>query len=370
VDAQQTRILAVDDEPSVRAAMHRVLTRAGMDVVTASSVDEARTALAQQGPFALILTDINMPGAPGTALLDDTAGLSPRTVAVVISGRGELRTAVESIQRGAYEYVEKPFDPQTLLDVTRRALDRRFQALEDLARRTAGEDSLASQVQGAETHTRLLVATQRALLRTMTHLTAFRDPETGRHLDRVAAYSRLIAQRLHDTREFNGKVDHAFAQAVFLAAPLHDVGKVAIPDHILEKAGPLTHDEMMVMRTHTTLGRQAILRAREELPPDVNPSVFDMAADVAGGHHEWFDGTGYPFQRRGTDIPLAARIVAVADYFDACTSARIYRPRPIPNETVFGMMEKSRGAMFDPVVLDAFLMQRREALDLQALLKD
>lgn len=364
------RILAVDDEPGVRAAMQRILSRAGLQVVTASNVEEARAALQERGPFDVLLTDINMPGPPGTALLADTACLAPNTVTVVVSGRGDIRTAVEALQHGAVEYVEKPISPQVLLDVTRRALEHRDRAVEEHARRLTLETRVTHATGIQLDHARLLVATQHALLRSMTRLTAFRDPETGRHLDRVAAYSQVIAQQLREDCAFDGKVNENFITKLVLAAPLHDVGKVAIPDHILDKPGRLTPEETAVMQTHTTRGREAILRARDDLPAGLDCSVLDVAADIAGSHHERWDGGGYPQHLKGDAISLEARIVAVADYFDACTSPRIYRPQAIPNHEVFALMAAAGGTLFDPVVLQAFLSQRTRAQDLQASLQD
>ncbi len=368
--APTTRVLAVDDEPGVRAAMQRILSRAGLQVVTAANVAEARAALHDLGPFDLVLTDINMPGPPGTALLADAACLSPNMVTVVVSGRGDIRTAVEAMHHGAVEYVEKPLTPQVLLDVTRRALEHRDRAVEEHARRQ-GLEARVSNISGIQLeHARLLLATQHALLRSMTRLTAFRDPETGRHLDRVAAYCQLIAQQLREDCAFDGVVDDTFITKLVLTAPLHDVGKVGIPDHILDKPGRLNPEEIAIMQTHTTLGRDAILRARADLPNGLDCSVLDMAADIAGSHHEHWDGSGYPNKTRGEAISLPARIVAVADYFDACTSPRIYRPRAIPNDEVFALMESSAASNFDPVVLAGFLNQRAKAQELQAKLQD
>lgn len=370
MDGNAARILAVDDEPGVRAAMQRILSRAGLHVVTAGNVAEARAALQQNGPFDVLLTDINMPGLPGTALLADAACMAPNTVAVVVSGRGDIRTAVDAIQHGAVEYVEKPLSPQLLLDATRRALEHRDRAVEEHARRMAMEQRATNATGTLLEQTRLLVATQHALLRSMTRLTAFRDPETGRHLDRVAAYCQLIAQQLREDCAFDGAFNDTFITKLVLTAPLHDVGKVGIPDHILDKPGRLNPEEIAIMQTHTTLGREAILKAREDLPNGLDCSVLDMAADIAGSHHEHWDGTGYPQRIQGEAISLAARVVAVADYFDACTSPRIYRPQAIPNNEVFALMEEMSGTWFDPVVLAAFLSQRTKAQDLQNRLRD
>jgi adenylate cyclase len=193
-----------------------------------------------------------------------------------------------------------------------------------------------------------------------------RDPETGAHIKRTQHYVRAIAEQLQRAGHHGETLDREYIDLLFQSAPLHDIGKVGVPDHILLKPGPLTPAEMEIMRRHAEYGREIILSAADQIDGE---NFLRIAADIAGTHHEKWDGTGYPDGLSGQDIPLAGRIMAVADIYDALISRRCYK-EPFPHQVAIGMMRELRGTTFDPVVLDAFLAIEAEILHIAACFRD
>jgi putative two-component system response regulator len=187
-------------------------------------------------------------------------------------------------------------------------------------------------------------------LYTLTRLTEGRDPETTGHVERVCAYSAILAQKLMTCRRFCPAVDVAFVRRIGLAAALHDIGKADVPQAILLKAGPLTARESKVMQLHTVRGAESIA---EQLADHPDAGLREMAVDIALTHHERWDGRGYPYGRKATDIPAAGRIVALADVYDALTSKRVYKAA-FPHELARSVLLGDRGTHFDPAVVDAF----------------
>jgi putative two-component system response regulator len=206
---------------------------------------------------------------------------------------------------------------------------------------------------------------RRALLGAMCRMGEFRDAEPHAHPERVARYSRAIARRLSVSSPYAPAVDEAFMQNVFECAPLHDIGKVGVPDGVLLKPTRLAPAEMSIMQTHATIGRDICQTVKREI--DGNGSGFiDMAIEITGCHHERWDGEGYPQGLKGADIPLSARIVGLADFYDACRSATVYRAEPLPRESVLALVEKWTGARFDPAVVSAFRLCDAEAREIEA----
>ncbi len=341
------RILIVDDEPTVRDTIGRALTTAGYcEVFSVSSVPEARQAIAAEGPFDLVLLDIHLPGESGFALLEDLAPKAPRTIVMMVTGADDARSAVEALKMGAHEYLVKPLDMDALRLVVGRTLSYQQFRLK--------ADRLSAQIE-REVERRLdaMEKLRRALLGAMCRMSEFRDPEPSAHLERVAHYSRLLAQQLGGNSPYGGLIDDEFVQDITVCAPLHDMGKVGVPDSVLMKPGKLTDDEMAVMQKHCAVGRDICRWVRQELGTDARKPI-EMAVQVTGGHHERWDGTGYPDALRGADIPLSARIVGLADFYDACRSVTVYRAEPIPRDKVVALIEKWAGEKFDPVVVNAF----------------
>ena len=198
--------------------------------------------------------------------------------------------------------------------------------------------------------------TEAKMLKSLNALAMARDNETGKHILRTQHYVKCIAMRLRDMGHFVNELDDKNINLLFLAAPLHDVGKVGIPDKILHKPGPLTLQERLIMNAHTTLGEAILKSADSDFAED---DVLKVALQIAGGHHEKWDGSGYPRSLKGLQIPLAARIMALADVYDALVSARVYKEEWAHEDAVKEILA-GKGTHFDPCVVDAFIATEME----------
>lgn len=199
--------------------------------------------------------------------------------------------------------------------------------------------------------TREVASTRDVVFSSLAKLAESRDPETGAHLERIQLYTRLLLERLAHHGPYQAELRQQSIEVIARSSILHDIGKVGIPDHVLLKPGPLTQDEFEIMKTHTTIGADAIDAAASE---SRDCDFLQSAAEIARCHHEWFDGTGYPAGRHGQNIPLSARIVTVADVFDALTSERVYKSAMSPRKAR-SIIESKRGSHFDPAIVDAFI---------------
>jgi putative two-component system response regulator len=352
-------VMVVDDDPQIRDTTQRILKAAQYCVVQAASAAEARSVWDTHHP-EIALVDIELGGEPGSALLDETWVRGRETAVIVLTGSDDVDVANESFERGASGYIVKPFTRNELLMQISSALRRR-----DLERSVADQvvELERKVIEGAtgisELRMRLelvSLGTSLADERIVQHLTSavcLRDDETGRHIERVS----VTAAALADWRGF--RVDPA--PAIRLAAALHDVGKIGIPDWVLLKPGALTPDERTIVQRHCELGH-ALLSGSDS-------PVLRLAASVALNHHERWDGGGYPNRRRGDDIPLEARITSVADVFDALTRDRVYRAA-LPVETAVDVMMRDRGGLFEPALLDLFLEHLDDVLALTRDLPD
>ncbi len=205
-----------------------------------------------------------------------------------------------------------------------------------------------------------------AIVFALAKLADHRDNETGKHLDRVSLFSVELAQHLRTKEQFRGEIDNVFVNNLKRAVPLHDIGKVAIPDRILFKPGKLTDQEMAIMRTHVDIGAQTLQSVIERTP---HVGFLNMALDITQGHHEWYNGKGYPNGVSGEDIPLSARIAAIADVYDALTTRRPYK-EPFPHQKTVDIIKSSIGTQFDPVLGEAFMAKEKEFARLAAELAD
>ena len=213
---------------------------------------------------------------------------------------------------------------------------------------------------------RQLENARQVTIESMAAVAETRDPETGAHIKRTQHYVRAVARQLQRTGRYAELLTKEYIDLLFLSAPLHDIGKVGVPDHILLKPGPLTEDELKIMRRHAEFGRQIIHSTAEHIEGD---NFLVVAGDIAATHHERWDGTGYPEGLRGQDIPLSGRIMAVADVYDALISRRCYK-EPFPHERAKSVMHGLRGTNFDPLVLDAFLEIESEIVQIATRFRD
>ncbi|MGQ9562163.1 MAG: HD domain-containing phosphohydrolase [Thermogutta sp.] len=348
-------ILVVDDCEVNREILLELLTDE-YHVVAVPSGEEALRILAETAPD-IVLLDIMMPGLDGyeTCRQIKSGPFGQFTQVILVSGKSQTHERLQGYAAGADDYIVKPFDHEELCAKLRV----------HLRLKTMGEQvwSLNAQLQKfndeleqlVQQRTAELVETRDLVIFALAKLAESRDPETGEHLERMRWYSRVIAEEyLASSR--GGSIPEDFPEQIFRSAPLHDIGKVGIPDAILLKPGRLTHEEFEAMKRHTIIGYEALKQAREK---SKSASFLEIAAEIARSHHERYDGTGYPDGLVGEQIPLSARIVSVADVFDALTSRRVYKPA-WPPDTAKALIEREAEKQFDPNLVAAFVRRWRE----------
>jgi putative two-component system response regulator len=323
-------VLLVDDEGRVRRSLLRILQSAGYRCLEAADVAEARAVL-ERTQVALVLTDIRMPGASGLELVSHIKELEPETVCITVTALDSTETAVDALSRGAYAYVIKPFDMNEILIQVDSALRRR--KLEIQHRQIQHE--LERQVRQ---HTKMLRRSREEIALRLIAASQYRDTETGAHIRRIGLYTSHMADLMG--------MEASHVDTLRVAAPMHDVGKIGIPDSILLKPGRLTEEEFDEMKKHTTIGA-SILRGS-------STPLLNLAESIALEHHEWWDGTGYPAGLAGEDISLEARMVALADVFDALTHERVYK-EAWPVDKALQLIEDESGTHFDPDLAALFL---------------
>ncbi|MFR0692852.1 two-component system response regulator [Enterobacterales bacterium AE_CKDN230030158-1A_HGKHYDSX7] len=344
-------ILIVDDAPENLTLLSELL-KLLYRVKAARSGDKALQIAQSDEPPDLILLDVMMPGMDGFEVcrrLRDDPGTRHIPV-IFITAQGAADDEIRGLELGAVDYLTKPINPPTVLMRVDNQL--RIKAAADFLRDQ--NEFLENEVQR---RTRELAAIQDVTILAMASLAETRDNETGNHIRRTQHYVSALADHLQQQPHFAAELDEETRHLLYKSAPLHDIGKVGIPDHILLKPGRLTAEEFEVMKTHTTLGLDALEKAEERLGMDV--PFLRLAKQIAYGHHEKWDGSGYPQGLAGEAIPLAARLMAVADVYDALISRRIYK-NAMPHEAAVEHIRSQRGVHFDPQVVDAFLALQDE----------
>jgi putative two-component system response regulator len=338
------KILVVDDEQPLRRWSERILHNHGYECEGASDAEEARERL-EDSAFQLALLDINMPGESGMHLLSHISSDHPDCAAVMVTGDDSVALAMSAIEHGAYGYIIKPVEAGELLINVANALHRRRLELEtrqllERIRQTASERSeqLEQALQDLRLSETRVSSSQAETIFQLARIVEFRDEQTGMHLRRMSAYCKILADKIGLSDE---QCEH-----LRLASQLHDVGKVAVPDSILLKHGKLTDEEFETIKTHAEIGHAMLAGSRSE--------IVQLGAVIAQSHHEWWDGSGYPYGLVGQAIPREGRIAAIADVFDALTTDRVYRSA-FPPKVAVQMMEAERGTHFDPELLDIFL---------------
>ncbi len=348
---QGRRILIVDDSRMNLEVLEELLA-GEYELESALSGEECLGKLPAFAPD-LVLLDIMMPGMNGyeTCRRIKAGPLGDFTQVILISGKASTAERLEGYRVGADDYVIKPFDHDELLAKVRI----QFKLRESVAKLWLAN----AQIQKFNAELEELVAkrtseildTRDVAVFALAKLADSRDPETGQHLERMRQYSQILAAQLSRGGPYAQVIDKQFLNDLYRSSPLHDIGKVGIPDCILQKPGRLTKEEFEIMTRHTVIGAEAL---REAAGRSASGSFLNMAVAIARHHHERFNGQGYPDGLKGCDIPLPARIVALADVFDALTSARVYKEAFDP-DLAKSMIVEERGQHFDPVVVDAFL---------------
>ncbi|MGD0463954.1 MAG: response regulator [Tepidisphaeraceae bacterium] len=331
------RILIVDDDELSLAILEGVLDEMGYEVERATNGREALGRL-RGGDIHIVITDWEMPEMNGLDLCrairaDDFSGY---IYIVMLTSRDGGHQKIEGLHAGADAFMVKPLNTEEMI-VSLKTAER---------------------ILSLETRDLAMFA--------LAKLSESRDPETGAHIERVQSYARALAHHLSRTEKYRGIIDAEFIRLIHQTSPLHDIGKVAIPDSILLKPGKLTEDEVAIMRTHVTIGAQTLEASRQRFP---NVRFLQMARDITMSHHERWDGKGYPEGLKGDQIPLAARIVAVADVYDALTSRRVYRDAMTHVQAKTYIL-RERGLHFDPDVVQAFIQTEKQFITIREQFKD
>jgi len=336
--------MVVDDTPENLTLMQFMLEAKGYNVIAFISSLEA-LAEASKAPPDLFILDVTMPEMDGFELCEKIkANAEMCDIPVIfISGLSNDEEKVRGFSRGGVDYVTKPFKVGEVLARVKTHLGLRFMQRE-LVRHSMHLEELVQEkiheISDAQLATIIALAT----------LAESRDDTTGRHIERTQDFCRALAEQLRKKPKYAHEIDDAFVNNIYFAAPLHDIGKVGIPDSILLKPGKLTSEEFIVMKGHVTIGMKTLESIRQRYPDNV---YLNMGIQLTSYHHEKWDGSGYPEGLAKTSIPLCARIMALADVYDALRSRRPYKP-PFTHEVACNIIFDSSGSHFDPDVVEAF----------------
>ena len=339
-------VLVVDDTPDNLSLMGGLL-RDHYHVKVANQGEKALKIAQGEQPPDLILLDIMMPGMDGYEVCRRLkANLHTRDIPVIfLTARADMEDERQGLALGAVDYITKPISPPILL--ARVATHLALKASADFLR-----DKSAYLEREVALRTLEVQAIQDVTIMAMTSLAETRDNETGNHIRRTQLYVKALAEHLRDHPRFAHLLTDRMVDLLYKSAPLHDIGKIGIPDAILLKPGKLTVEEFEIMKTHTTLGRNAIEEAERRLGMRV--AFLSVSKEIAYSHQERWDGSGYPEGLMGDAIPVSARLMAVADVYDALISKRVYKPA-FPHEQACATIVKGRGTHFDPDMVDAFV---------------
>lgn len=333
-------VLAVDDDPYVLESVSLLLKGYGYSVEQCSSAEEALDLLRHR--IDVVLTDVKMPNISGIELLERIHRSNADLPVILMTGYAELDIAIDAIKKGAFDFITKPYNSRHLIHSIEKAIkygsllraEKQYKSmLEDTVKKRTAElsDALA-----------MVKSVSTEIIQRLINVAEFRDTETGAHIARIGMYANKIAEELN--------MPDDFIETIVFAGPMHDIGKVGIPDNILLKPGALTKDEFHTMKNHTVIGSKVLAGSS-------HPSIR-MASSIAMSHHERWDGKGYPSGLKGNDIPLEGRIIMIADQYDALRSKRPYRDG-LSHEETYGIITEGDGRTlpehFDPIVLNAFV---------------
>ena len=336
-------IAIVDDDKFNTAFFEKIVLLTGAHEVRCFNVSAEGLEWCARNDPDLIIVDYNMPAPDGLSFMDALGKqrVLSRTPIMMITSEQDKNLRYKALELGASDFLNKPVDEAEMLARVRNLLEVR-------ENRTRLERYAHDLDVAIERATETLRQRERDTIHALTRAAEFRDNETGMHIVRMGQYAAALGRAVGLTA--------AESELILLAAPMHDVGKVATPDYILLKNGPLTTAEFEIMKQHTIAGYE-ILRG-------IDSDLLQLAATIALTHHERFDGTGYPYGSHGKDIPVAGRIVAICDVFDALLSQRPYK-EAWPLDRTLDTISKGRGAHFDPEIVDAFLSIMSQILTLR-----
>jgi len=353
------KILIIDDEPSLRRSLRAYLEDMDFDVQEADNGQTGLSALAE-APEAInaVILDLNMPVMDGYSFLPQAVEIAPETPVIVLSGVGVVGDAMKAVRLGAWDFITKPLHS---MDIVQHALEKTFERARLIRENRLYQENLEVLVQQ---RTAEVEDTRRQIMQRLSLAAEYKDNETGHHVIRVGEISALLARVLG--------LPENLCSMLRDCAPLHDVGKMGIPDSILLKPGELNEQEWKIMRMHCVYGCQILgpLQSKAEairvcpnldvLNEDMDNELLQLARTLALCHHERWDGSGYPNGIAGEAIPIEARIVTVVDVYDALRSERPYK-KAFPEQLCLEIIQQGSGTQFDPTIVDALLEHASEA---------
>jgi putative two-component system response regulator len=346
IDEKRETILIVDDSPD-NVALLSSLLKGRYRVKVATSGEKALALVTGEKMPDLILLDIMMPGMDGYEVCRRLKG-NPETAdipVIFLTAKSNTMDEEKGLELGAVDYITKPPSPPIVIARIRTQL--RLKSVADFLK-----DKNAYLEAEVVRRTREIGTIQDVTMVAMGSLAETRDNETGNHIRRTQHYIKILAEKMKDNPRFKNYLTDTTIELLYKSAPLHDIGKVGIPDGILKKPDKLDPDEFDVMKTHTTLGRDAIIQAEKSLN---SPNSFlSVAREIAWSHHEKWDGSGYPRGLSGDDIPMPGRLMAIPDVYDALISKRVYK-RGFTHEEAVEIIQKGAGIHFDPDLAVAFM---------------
>jgi putative two-component system response regulator len=354
---EKQRVLIVDDTPANIHILNDILKNQYTVLVAINGMKALKIAEMDPSPD-LILLDIMMSDMDGYEVCTKLKA-NPKTENIPIlfvTALTSCENEAKGLELGALDYITKPFNPALVKTRVKNHLELKKYShqLEEMVREKTGE----------------LMITRDVTIETLGSLAEFRDPETGNHIKRTMHYVRFLAEKLQDHPNFKEFLNPAIIENLWKSAPLHDVGKVGVPDSILLKPGKLTPDEFAEIKNHTIYGKDVLTDSASKLGSN---SFLRIAQEMAYTHHEKWDGSGYPQGIKGDEIPVSGRLMALADVYDALISRRVYKPA-LPHSQAVDIIRSGRGTAFDPAIVDVFLEFednfRRFALDFSDFTKE
>lgn len=343
--AGRLSLLIIDDDDQIRNLVADLSAESGWRCAAAED-GRRGIEMVQVEPerYDVVLLDLKMPGPSGLEVLPELLKYGRDLSVIMMTGYAEVDTAVETMKRGAADLLQKPVDPELLVARVEKARENRRVQREY---REYVEDADAK-IRQRRT---LLDEARRLTVFGLARLAEYRDEETGYHLERIAEYVTVLADGLRGKGLYRDIITDGWIDLLYESAPLHDIGKVGVPDSILLKPEKLTVEEFEIMKKHTTIGARTLQDVQSEVEDE---RFLEMGIALARSHHENFDGTGYPEGLAGADIPLQARLLTMADFYDALVFPRVYRPYAFPHDEVAAMVNEQRGLKFDPDLVDCF----------------
>ncbi len=353
---EKLQLLVIDDDDLVRSFVRSLCEDQGWLVKEAENGPQGIEMVKRNSSdYQLALLDLRMPGPSGLETLPVLLKYGKDLAVIMMSGFAEVETAVEAMKRGAYDLVQKPIDPDVLVTRIGKALEQRKIKIEHRRYVNDVEKRVAERTDELE-------AARKATIFGLARLAEYRDEETGFHLERMAQYAVILAGTMRKMRLYRDVLSDTYLRLLFEFAPLHDIGKIGIPDEILHKPGKLSSPEFEIMKTHTCIGAKAIAGIQHNTK---DQSFLKIGLEVALCHHEHYDGKGYPAGLKRDSIPLSARILTLADFYDALSFPRVYRPYAFLHDQVKEMITDKVKSQFDPDVVEAFLACESEFVALR-----